>query len=646
MVLILLSLVSCSIYPNPITHAGSATKTTEQALATIVTPTISFTATPQLPPSITPIPAPINIGSLGRGAMSDIFRSQNGQIIAVGIGNTLHWYDNKTFKEIGSLSLGLEGIMTIRFSPEGNFVGVESGLSEAQVVDLDHQAIVATIHGLNGPISNLSLTPDNQYVALQMEDMRAGGSVVLWNISTDKLERGFDVLNLEQPHVISGPVVSPDGKLVAAGSDKQIYIWDLVSGERKFILDGHTEDITSIDFSPDGKWLASGSRDHTVRLWDTITGNRIQVVSGMADEIFGVKFSSDGKQLKIDGWGYSIYLWDFNTKKLITLGSQSTLPDPFAVKMHYDGFSQNWLPDSSGKVLFSPDGHSLALGSEPILVWDLGKRTVIASLENIHSTFMTKMQYSLDGRWLAARDDSGNLQVWDMHNIELQIRRENSYYSGVGTQAGTQCFAFSLDSSTLAIASDGALEVWDIEAAMLRSTITLDKGTQRINHLAFSSDGAQLYAVLDLNDRQVAQTWDVMTGKLLNHFELPENSKGVFSATGMYWPYFARNNADGAQSWIEIWNLETGKIVSKPKTPRPETEPLQFSPDGRLIMAISNSNLYVWQANTGELIFSINRVPYNSGMAISPDNQLLAVDRVGYTELWDISQIVKNFASP
>ena len=77
---------------------------------------------------------------------------------------------------------------------------------------------------------------------------------------------------------------SPVGKVVASESQESthpsasgvIKLWDVTTGRELRRLSGHQDHIKALHFSPDGKWLASGSRDHTIKLWDVGTGQEIR----------------------------------------------------------------------------------------------------------------------------------------------------------------------------------------------------------------------------------------------------------------------------------------------------------------------------------------------------------------------------------
>jgi WD40 repeat protein len=61
---------------------------------------------------------------------------------------------------------------------------------------------------------------------------------------------------------------SPDGKYLASGSrDNTVKLWSVESQKEVTTLLGHSDYVNSVAFSPDGKYLASGSRDETVKLW-------------------------------------------------------------------------------------------------------------------------------------------------------------------------------------------------------------------------------------------------------------------------------------------------------------------------------------------------------------------------------------------
>ncbi len=78
-----------------------------------------------------------------------------------------------------------------------------------------------------------------------------------------------------------------------------------------FELSGHTNAVSSVAFSPDGKTLASGSRDSTIRLWDIASGNQKgQPLTGHTDSVYSVAWSPDGKTLASGSWDKTIRLWD------------------------------------------------------------------------------------------------------------------------------------------------------------------------------------------------------------------------------------------------------------------------------------------------------------------------------------------------
>jgi WD40 repeat protein len=83
-----------------------------------------------------------------------------------------------------------------------------------------------------------------------------------------------------------------------------VTLWDAGTGERLRDLEGHTAQVTSLVWSPDGTWLASGSDDGTIILWDADTGSQLQTLGAQADWVRNLAWSPDGTRLASANTGF------------------------------------------------------------------------------------------------------------------------------------------------------------------------------------------------------------------------------------------------------------------------------------------------------------------------------------------------------
>ena len=259
---------------------------------------------------------------------------------------------------------------------------------------------------------------------------------------------------------------SPDGTTFASGSsDGTIKLWDVVTKEDIATFED-ARSIGSVVFSPDGTMLATGTY-RVIKLWDVSTRANIAALEGHTDWVLSVSFSPDGTMLASGSWDRTVKLWDVSTRANIA-----------TFEGHTGGVYS---------VSFSPDGTTLASGSADgtVLLWDVAIDEQIAILEG-HKDEVKAVSFSPDGTMLASGSSDGTVKLWD-----VATKREIVTLEGEGHRFRVESVVFSPDGAILASGSgDGTVLLWDVST---RANIATFEGhTDGVYSLEFSLDGTTL----------------------------------------------------------------------------------------------------------------------------------------------------------
>ena len=302
----------------------------------------------------------------------------------------------------------------------------------------------------------------------------------IWDVGTGTL---LHSLEGHSDEVLSAKF-SPDGERVATASgDRTAILWDVETGKQLHVLEGHGSPVIDVAFSPDGGYLATASLDGAARLWDPNTGALIKVLDGRHGGLSSVKFSPNSKVLLTVSNDATAQLWsvDSDTPKLVLVG-------------HEQGIVQG---------TFAPDGKRIvtASGDQTARVWDTFSGRTIHVLRG-HTGWLTSVAFSGDGTRVITTSEDMTARVWDAddgHAITILKGHTNEIAVGALNDNGSRALTGS---------DDRTARLWDVQSGAELSRLEGHKG--------------KLVASLLFRDRAVtasadgaARLWDLTGGQAL-----------------------------------------------------------------------------------------------------------------------------------
>ncbi|MBI5931120.1 MAG: WD40 repeat domain-containing protein [Chloroflexi bacterium] len=417
---------------------------------------------------------------------------------------------------------------------------------------------------------------------------------------------------------------SSDGRLYASGGlNGEIILYDVATGEKIGTLEGHTEAILDVVFSPDGTLIASDSRDQTVRVWDTTTVTELASFPKGETLDSPMVFTPNSliwgtsESVQAEAGGYTIHTWNHKT------GEESVLVRHVTIQ------SGTYL----SAMALSQDGQYLAVGANfELHVWNV-ESGELAWTQDDHSLKLINYDLAIspDGQWVAsATTDLGGLadaiRIFDRATGRLNKAFDD--YVGVVNHVD-----FSEDGTWLAASGyDGTLRVWDTATFTEQGRVTGHYGAA--DHLAMSNDGSRLAAG---GFDHVVRVWDMTTGAELSTLE-----PGWFaSIEGVAWSPNDSNLlaiANHVTSDYKIWDTDTSTEIPTEAQNGDNIFSGVFGEDGAWLAMMQNSAFTVLLVpfdGSDARATTLASIPPTTALFSSDGRLLASGDETGTIHLWD-----------
>jgi WD40 repeat protein len=275
-------------------------------------------------------------------------------------------------------------------------------------------------------------------------------------------------------------------------------------------LSGHSDSVRAIAFSPDGKYLVSGSNDRTVRLWDLQTGQVIKLLEGHQQRVKCVRVSDDGKLIISGSADSTVKIWNIETGECIrtikTSDNPNTVLNAISINSNQNliatGSSSgtvklwNW---NTAQIIYSvaaayssicclaidPDANILVSGSagKTIKIWHLNNELKQPHHVIPHAHMSEVLSLEIHDRTLISGGKDRTIKIWDLTSTDTQPNKILHGHDG-----SIRGIAISPDGTKFASASgDRTVKIWNLKTREILETLT--EHLEEVKTVAFSPDG-------------------------------------------------------------------------------------------------------------------------------------------------------------
>jgi WD40 repeat protein len=547
----------------------------------------------------------------------------------------------------------------------------------------------------DSPVHSLAADSDTGLVAAGF----ANGAVQTWDVTTGEKRPGLPSL----PGDISALAIARGGEfLIAANHDTMVRRLDIKSGGVRNAPWRGDGPATAAVISRDKRWLVLGGRDGNIRLWDPSTLAEKSRIKAHSGEVRTVVFSRDGNSLITAGLDRSVCRWSLpglvEQDRFVWEGPDrvsevAVSPDASSLAVSAIGPGDRgsslstWsletrtrkatsvpLFESLGALAFSPDGKTVATGSEDrtVRLWDVNTCTERLVLKG-HGNPVRKVAFFADGNTLVSAGVDRNIQIWSLKGRCFQdalpphgspiiamaiaprgpwlatggadgtikfydIRSQRERATAPARHGKIWSLAFAPGGDRLAAGhEDGAVTLWSVPDG--KELEVLQAHQLRVWCVAFSADGSLLATAAE--DAK-AKLWQVAGWRERTTYDghgLAMLAAG-FSHDGKR---LATGRSDGK---VEIWEVATGVRRAVLDGHTKGVLVAAFSPNGKwLVTGGIDSIVQVWDTDTFTKQHILSGHPNNVfSAAFTPDSATLIVGSGsrgvrlhGEVKLWDLA---------